>query len=206
MAEKRDRLDAAYGLKTPEDSRRLYGDWAASYDAEFASATGYGLPGAVAAAFAAAGGGGPVLDLGAGTGLVGERLAGLGVAPVDGTDISPEMLAVAEGKGCYRRLFEADALAGFDLADASYAGLVSAGTFTLGHLGPEVLPELIRIARPGALFALSVNAAHFAAAGFGPALAALPVEGLRREEVPIYAGGTGEHGADRAFIVTFRKG
>lgn len=100
MAEKPDKLDDAYALKTPEDSRRLYADWAASYDAEFAEATGYRLPEAVAAAFAALGGGGPVLDVGAGTGLVAERLSLRGLGPIDGTDISHEMLNVASAKGC----------------------------------------------------------------------------------------------------------
>lgn len=44
MAEKPDKLDDAYALKTPEDSRRLYADWAASYDAEFAEAPATGCP------------------------------------------------------------------------------------------------------------------------------------------------------------------
>jgi predicted TPR repeat methyltransferase len=199
-------LDDAYALKTPDDSRRLYAGWAATYDADFAEATGYRLPEAVAAAFAALGGEGPVLDIGAGTGLVAERLAARGVGPIDGTDISPEMLKAAEAKGCYRRLIEGDVTAGLDVPDGAYAGVVSAGTFTLGHLGPEVIPELLRLARPGALFALSINARHYEAAGFGPALAALPVEGLELDEVPIYAGDSGDHGADRAFIASFRKG
>jgi predicted TPR repeat methyltransferase len=199
-------LRAAYALNGPEDNRRLYAQWAATYDEDFVRATGYRLPEAVAAAYTAAGGQGPVLDVGAGTGVVGQLLAARGVAPVDGTDISAEMLEQARGKGVYRRLFEGDATAGLAVPDATYAGIVSAGTFTLGHLGPEVLPELLRIARPDALFVLSVNAAHHAAAGFGPALAALGglIADLAQEEVPIYAG-EGVHAADRAFILRFRK-
>lgn len=201
-----DRLHSAYALSGPEDSRRLYAEWAATYDADFAQATGYRLPEAVAAAYAASGGAGPVLDLGAGTGLVGERLAARGIGPVDGVDISPEMLGQARGKRVYRRLIAGDVTAGLTLPANSYAGIVSAGTFTLGHLGPDVLPELLRIARPGALFALSVNAAHHAAAGFAPALAALEgrIGDLVQEEVPIY-GGEGVHSADRAFILRFRR-
>jgi len=84
-------LDGAYALKTPEDSVKLYGDWAETYDDSFASASGYQLPEAV----------GPVLDVGAGTGLVGVALQGLGVNLVDGTDISSAMLAEAAMKDCY---------------------------------------------------------------------------------------------------------
>jgi predicted TPR repeat methyltransferase len=199
-------LHAAYALEGPEGSRRLYAGWAATYDEDFARATGYRLPEAVAAAYAAAGGSGPVLDVGAGTGLVGERLAARGIGPVDGADISPEMLMQAGRKGIFRRLLEGDATAGLPLPDAAYAGIVSAGTFTLGHLGPEVLPELLRVAAPGALLVLSVNAKHHAAAGFGPALAALGgrIADLVQDEVPIYSGES-VHPADRAFILSFRR-
>ena len=205
MVRKPDRLDDAYALETPEDSRRLYAGWAETYDAEFAEATGYRLPEAVAAAFAGLGGAGPVLDVGAGTGLVGERLALRGVGPIDGTDISPEMLNAAAAKGCYRQLIEGDVTAGLPVPDGAYAGVVSAGTFTLGHLGSGAFPELLRLSRSGALFSLSINARHYEEAGFGPAFEALPVDGLTLDDVPIYSADH-VHGADRAFIATFRKG
>lgn len=197
-------LHDAYALGSPDDSRRLYADWAQTYDESFARRRGYRLPEAVAAAYAARGGTGPVLDIGAGTGLVAERLAARGIGPVDGVDISPEMLARAREKGCYRALHEGDATAGLKLAPASYAGLVSAGTFTLGHLGPEVLPALLTLGRPGVLVAISVNARHWEAAGFAAALAGLDLDDLGRDEVPIYDSG-GDHAGDRAFIVTFRR-
>ena len=85
---------------------------------------------------------GPVLDIGCGTGLVGEVLA---ARPVDGVDISPEMLAKARAQGCYRgrslRILKTLAI-----DDDAYRGLVNAGTFTHGHVGAEALDELVRIA------------------------------------------------------------
>ena len=48
-----------------------------------------------------------VLDLGCGTGLVGETLVGL-VSSIDGVDLSPKMLEVARTKRIYTELFEAD--------------------------------------------------------------------------------------------------
>lgn len=201
-------LDAAYALRTPEDSRKLYADWAASYDTEFAGAMDYLLPAAVAEAFAREGGEGPVLDVGAGTGLSGLRLMSLSVGPVDGVDISPEMLTRAEEKRVYRRLFQGDVTGRLDVADATYSGIISSGTFTLGHVGPEALDELLRVAAPGALFVLSVNAAHFEAAGFAAKFRALQgvIAGLRLPEVPIYGPGADEdHRGDRAKLATFRK-
>ena len=73
-------LARAYRLKTPEDSRALYRDWAADYDDAFAAAYGYVFPDLIARIFAerALRDDQPVLDIGAGTGLVGERLAARG--------------------------------------------------------------------------------------------------------------------------------
>lgn len=201
-------LDAAYALRTPEDSRRLYGDWAATYDEGFATAMEYRLPEAVAATFAEAGRAGPVLDLGAGTGLLGAALAARGIGPVDGLDISAEMLARAAAKGCYRQLSLADLTRRLELADVAYAGIVSSGTFTHGHVGPAALDEALRVARPGALFALSVKADIWHSAGFEAKFAALgaAIAGLELPEVAIYGAGTdAAHAGDRAFVARFRK-
>ena len=74
----------AYALTSKEDIRSLYRDWAQTYDAGFGEAQGYDLPRQVALAFVGAGGAGPLLDVGVGTGLVGDHLAALNVAPIDG--------------------------------------------------------------------------------------------------------------------------
>lgn len=181
-------LSDAYALTSPEANRRLYDSWATTYDREFAGPQDYLLPGHVARTFAAAGGRGPVLDIGAGTGLVGQHLAALGIGPVDGVDISPEMLEVAAAKGVYRSLTVADLTQGHPLPGAPYAGLVSSGTFTLGHLGPAAIAPLLDLAAPGALVVFSVNAVHFAQAGFAGALAALaPRLAAQADEIlPIY--------------------
>ncbi|MEZ5713925.1 MAG: class I SAM-dependent methyltransferase [Paracoccaceae bacterium] len=148
MGDGNDDLDAVYRLKTPEDNRRHYDGWAGSYDSEFVAGMDYRLPERVAEAFAAEGPEGPVLDVGAGTGLVGRALDGLGVGPVDGTDISPGMLAEAARKGVYARLFEGDLTARLPVADAAYGSAVSAGTFANGHVGPEGLAEVIAWSAP----------------------------------------------------------
>ena len=46
----------------------------------------------------------PILDVGAGTGLVGENLYKKGNKKIIGIDISPEMLEQAKLKGCYSSL------------------------------------------------------------------------------------------------------
>ncbi len=85
----------------------------------------------------------------------------------------------------------------------------SAGTFTHGHVGPVCLAELMRIARPGAVFALSINAQAFDAAGFGSAFAGLVADGaitpIRFHRTPIYEGATHEHAGDTMLVAIFRR-
>ena len=166
MTDANDDLDAVYALKTPEDNRRHYDDWAETYDSEFVRDMDYVLPDRVAEVFAGLNPDGPILDVGAGTGLVGVRLAALGAGPVEGTDISPGMLAAAAEKAVYDRLFEGDLLDRLPVDNCHYGSAVSAGTFTNGHVGPEGIDEVLRVVRKGGLIALSVNGVHWEKAGF----------------------------------------
>ena len=201
-------LTDAYGLKSADDSRKLYADWAETYDDGFIAAQSYVLPAEVARAFVEAGGVGPVLDVGAGTGAVAEELKRFDRGPVDGFDLSTEMLEVARAKGHYRTLFEADVLAPLKPPHRDHKGIVSAGTFTLGHVGPEGLDSLLDFAGPGTLFAISINAKHYQSAGFEAKFAGLSgqVQSLTLREVPIYgANADAEHRDDRAFVALFKK-
>lgn len=199
-------LDGAYSLEKPEDSVAYYKDWATSYDTEFAVTHGYVVPRHVGQAFREFGGEGPVLDIGAGTGLVAEHMPKV---DIDGIDISQEMLDVAGRKGLYRDLICADLTQTLDIPDGSYQGFVSAGTFTHGHVGPVCLPELMRIARPGALFVATINAEVFDNAGFGSAFAGLVADGLIEpvgfRRVNYYEGADHEHASDMGLLASFRR-
>ena len=81
-------LDKAYSASDAAGVRSLYDDWAESYEDDFVAAEDYRMHLHAAAAFAQAGGEGPVLDVGAGTGVCGAALAALGIGPIDATDIS----------------------------------------------------------------------------------------------------------------------
>lgn len=166
-------LDAAYSVQTPADNRRLYADWASSYDESFVQARGYVYHQAVVAAFNRRDRpAGPVIDIGCGTGVVGVELCRRVSVSIDGVDLSPEMLEVAaakiglDGEPVYRDLIQADLTLSVDVGDDAYAGVLSAGTFTHGHLGPDALYEVLRIAQPGAVLAIGVNADHFATSDF----------------------------------------
>ncbi|MEP3334309.1 class I SAM-dependent methyltransferase [Sedimentitalea sp.] len=202
-------LKTAYALSTPQDSKRLYAEWAGDYDQSFAAREDYQLHIHTARAFVAAGGQGPVLDVGAGTGLCGAVLADLGVGPIDATDISGEMLDQAMRKDVYRDAITADLNLGIPVPRESYSGIVSSGTFTTGHVGPNAIDALLRVARHGAQFALSINAKHYASAGFEAKLDHLArkrIQDLTLKETRIYGDmAVGEHLDDLALIALFEK-
>ncbi len=201
-------LDSAYRIDSPEAARKRYGAWADTYDTGFARDWGYVAPREIARLFAERAGpeAAPVLDVGAGTGLVAEHLPG---RAIDGVDIAPEMLARAAAKGLYDRRIEADLTTALPIADASYGGFISCGTFTHGHVGPEAFPELLRVARPGALFVLGTIPPVFDGAGIGSALAGLVAGGrigpLDFAEIAIYEGADHPHKDDRGLVMMFRK-
>lgn len=202
-------LKSAYALKTSEDAKRLYADWARDYDRDFADSSDYQLHHHTARAFVDAGGQGPVLDVGAGTGLCGAVLADLGAGPIDATDLSAEMLDQAMMKDIYRDAIEADITKGVPVPADSYAGIVSSGTFTTGHVGPDAFDVLLRIARRGAQFAISINERHFQSSGFADKFETLEqgqIQGLTLTKVRVYgAQASGAHKDDSALIALFEK-
>ncbi len=163
-------LGAVYDAHAPEDVAAIYDAWASTYDAEMAQA-GYRHP-AVGLALLARHlprGAGPVLDAGCGTGLLGDWLGILGFAPVEGLDLSPGMLEQARRKGSYARLHNLALGRELPFENGEFAGVISTGVFTTGHVGVEGLPELIRITRPGGVIVLTVKTTLWEAV-FGAAL------------------------------------
>lgn len=209
-------VDDAYSLETPDDNRRLYAKWASTYDADFVEPTGYVYHENVVAAFLDAGGsaGGAILDVGCGTGIVGVALRDQGERTIDGIDISPEMIDVARAKRSvfdepvYRDLHVADLTEPLDLPDDCYMGIISVGTFTHGHLTPEPIRELVRIAAPSAICAIGINNEHYVEHGFDRLFGELVVDGRITSpsniDVSIYEAMRGEHANARGNVALFQ--
>ncbi len=168
MEEKKINLNDAYSLKTPEDNIKLYKRWAQTYDKDFALNSNYQSPKKIISYFNkySKNTDSPILDVGAGTGLVGELLNNKTKKEIIAIDISLEMLNQAKLKGCYSSFIQCDITKKIPLKDNSLGAIVSAGTFTHGHVGPDAFDELLRIAKPGALFVLSINEKFFIKSGF----------------------------------------
>ena len=208
MTEKKGLKDA-YSLKTPEDSINLYKTWASTYDDDFAKQNDYRSPIEIAKYYAQYSNDEdtPILDVGAGTGLIGECL-NLNSKEIDAIDISPEMLSIARSKNCYSEIIEADLTKRLLINDNHYGAIVSAGTFTHGHVGPNVLDELLRVARPDALFIFTVHFKLFKKAGFDKKLLEIKKNITQPifHEVDVYGSNPDkEHGSDQVIITVFRK-
>ena len=210
-------LDEAYSVKSPDDNRRLYAKWAATYETSFVDAKQYRYPKAIAEVFNDVVG--PVtrvLDIGTGTGLTGMYL--LRLRPdlvIDGMDISPEMLAQAQsklrqdGSAVYRALFERDLTRAVPNENPPYEALFSSGTFTHGHLGPECIANLLPLLEHNGWLVIGVNNEHFESRGFEQELASLVDLGLIQSpeilRIDVYEPGSVHHGAQARVIITRRR-
>ena len=154
-----DFVTGAYGLDGLDESLRFYTEWADDYDERMEEHLGYVAPRFTAERLAAHldDRSAAILDIGCGTGLTYQYLAALGFSTCDGVDVTPAMIAKSRERGIYRDLYEADITKPLDMADAAYDAAISSGTFTHGHVGAEAIPEIVRILKPGALFACSIH-------------------------------------------------
>jgi ubiquinone/menaquinone biosynthesis C-methylase UbiE len=151
-------LGAVYDAKNVNDLAKAYDQWAATYEAEMAR-TGYRHPSICLALLARhlPRGRAPLLDAGAGTGLLGEWLGIMGYPEVEALDLSEGMLAVARVKGCYTKLHRLALGTTLPFADHYFGGVTSSGVFTTGHVGTEGIDELVRICAKGGVVVLTVK-------------------------------------------------
>jgi len=201
-------LGAVYEAKGTAEVAALYDGWADTYDHEMAIA-GYRHPSICLALLARhmPRGSAPLLDAGAGTGLIGEWLGIMGYPHVEALDISEGMLAKAAAKGVYKAFHKLALGAPLPFADGHFAGVISAGVFTSGHVGVEGLDELIRICRPGGVIVLTVKNTLWDG-GFSARIAELEGEGLvaRAEETEPYVSMPGETGTVPSRGLVLKRG
>ena len=208
-------LDEAYSVQSPEDNKRLYAKWAATYDSSFVDAKQYRYPKAISEVFdqVVTDSVARVLDIGTGTGLTGMYLSRLRPDVVlDGMDISPEMLKQAalktrtNGSAVYRQLYVRDLTQNVLNENAPYEALISSGTFTHGHLGPECLRNLLPLLTNNGWLVVGVNNEHFEAKAFAAQLDSLVLLGAITEpeilRIDVYEPGSVHYGDQARVIVT----
>ena len=188
-----DFVDEAYSIEDESSMVEFYRKWAEDYDRQMLVELQYVSPTEIARLLAEhlAVSDSEILDVGCGTGLTSKYLADAGYSSLDGIDLSPDMVRVAAERGIYRELLVGDLNLPLQREDASYDGVVSSGTFTHGHVGPEPLSEIFRILRPGGILACTVHQDLWEPMGFATRFDQLTADGtaelVTRELGPYFA-------------------
>jgi predicted TPR repeat methyltransferase len=181
-------LERVFAATSTEESRKLYDEWAKTYDSDMVEHD-FTAPRLVAEAVARglklnhlpnkkeALSKTKIVDAGCGTGLVGVELAKLGAKEIDGLDISEGMIDVASKTGAYKNFKIADLTKRLPIVDGTYDAVTCCGTFTHGHLGPEPLAELVRVVKTSGVVVATVLESHWQEKGFDAEVQRLAKEG-----------------------------
>ncbi len=162
-----DRVRWALSSSTNEELAERYDVWADEYDADLQS-YGYRSPAIVAGIVGryVPYDSSPILDAGAGTGIMGEVLNTLGYKGITALDLSKGMLEVAARKGVYADLRQMALGGELDFPADHFAVVVCIGTFAAGHAPPNSFDELVRITRPGGHIIFTVRSDMYEQGGF----------------------------------------
>jgi predicted TPR repeat methyltransferase len=174
-------LEKVYNARDMEELAEGYDAWAEDYDTDLMS-FGYKIP-AVTSGFVGRyvqADGAPLLDAGAGTGIMGETLKLLGYTRLVAIDLSKGMLAQASKKEIYEALHRMTLGETLDFPDDTFAATIATGVFTAGHAPPHAFDELVRITRPGGHIIFSVRADTYLEQGFKEKQDALETDGSWR--------------------------
>ena len=159
MSNRKEIHDRVLNAAGKDELMAAYKEWADKYDTDLIDEMGYVAP-VIAGKLLLKYVNDPaveILDAGCGTGLVGAFLSENGYSNITGLDYSPEMLSQAKGKDVYQALIQCDLTQTLDIAENTYDAVISVGTFTSGHVGPEALGELVRITKPGGCICFTVR-------------------------------------------------
>ena len=102
-----------------------------------------------------------IIDMGCGTGMVGDALRNFGYNNIDGVDMSEASLKCAKEKGIYKNLIR-----GFMASDNSqdlgvkaddYDAAICVGVLTMGHVRGKGLEDFVYAVKPGGLACFSIR-------------------------------------------------
>lgn len=142
-------------LLSSKDCRMGYDEFAPDYDRFVMEENGFEIPQSLAfQLFGHLAGNELVLDVGCGTGQVGRSLLGLGWGgTLVGCDISYNMLMEARQKNVYSKVLQMNAYS-LAFSDGSFDVVVSSAL--IGITGPTSIREMLRLVKPGGIFACTI--------------------------------------------------
>ena len=172
------RVQWVYSSTNDQELEDRYNEWAGEYDSDLDSEFGWLSPKTASEALAKhVPNDGAILDAGAGTGLVGEVLSGLGYKNLVAMDLSLGMLDEARKKGIYREYHKMTLGEHLDFPDNKFDAVISVGVFTVGHAPISSFDELVRITKSGGYIVFSIRPDTYETEGFKEKQSALENEG-----------------------------
>lgn len=160
-------LSQLYSAHSPQERAEVYDHWGLQYETDVLT-TGYNMPQIftgltcryVSSLIL------PILDVGAGTGILGQSLSLLGYTTIEALDYSHGMLDVCRAKRVYSNYHQMDINSPIALPDSQYSAVLVMGLFGKGHASPATLHELTRITRPGGLLLFSIRDDEYISGGY----------------------------------------
>lgn len=163
----------------------LFDDYAPRFDAHLTGTLGYRGPQDIVALLSCIGQRSftRVLDVGCGTGLMGEALAGM-ARRIEGCDLSPAMVELARRRGCYADVALLDGAAFLAAQQAGSADLVTAADVLVYVGDPRpLLSAAAGVLQPGGHVALTLQT--------GPAEGLMLGEDMRFRHAPAFIAAIG---------------
>ncbi len=173
------RVQWVYASQNEQELEERYDQWAEEYDTDLDTDFGWISPQRTSDTLAkyvpkeAS-----ILDAGAGTGLVGQRLHDLGYRNMTAMDLSQGMLEVARKKNIYQDFDQMVMGERLEYATDRFDAAVVVGVFTLGHAPAASLDELVRVTKTGGHIIFSLRTDTYQENGFKEKQEALESAGL----------------------------
>ncbi|XP_072335939.1 methyltransferase-like protein 27 isoform X2 [Scyliorhinus torazame] len=156
-------LITLYGKMEVEEQVNFYDSWADDYE-QHISVMGYQAPRfgveTVDSVYLGDRENALVLDVPCGTGLVADGLQKLGFKNFHGIDGSERMLKIAESKGLYQSLTRWILTSDepLPIEPGSYDLVIVVGGLAQQHLPWDILPEMLRVTKPGGFICFTLRA------------------------------------------------
>jgi len=181
MEQPQKRVQWVYSAKNNRELEARYDEWASQYDRDLAEDFEWISPQVAVDLLARlVAPGARILDVGAGTGLVGERLIDAGYRDLQAMDFSPGMLEVARQKNIYRKLWRMTLGERLSFANDMFDAVIGVGVFSTGHAPAHAFDELVRITKCGGYIVFSLKTDVYEHEDFGPYLHELEASGRWR--------------------------
>ena len=173
-----ERVQWVYDSKSNAELVERYQKWASTYEQDMFQGFDYQSPRLLAEAFKKfVTTDAKILDVGSGTGLMGQTLSSLGYHNLVALDMSEEMLDIACEKGVYESLHIGILGQPLNFPSNTFDAVAGIGIFTLGHAPASSFDELVRVTKPSGLILFTLYSDLYDIGEFPEKFAALEASG-----------------------------